>query len=131
MQTLNWDNILQVFPNVNIHPMILENMVFTFAERHGRNYNGGQWHVASYNGSHFLVAPTGSYEVVNGDNYYDGTMNEKTFGAALTVLAVNRLLNSPDCTDVESLSDYWYEAHVNAPNYIDCDAVSDYYSFLD
>jgi len=131
MQTLNWNNILQVFPNVNIHPMILENMVFTFAERHGRNYNGGQWHVDTFNGSHFLVAPTGSYEVVNGDNYYEGTMDEKTFGAALTVLAVNRLLNSRECTDVESLGEYWATAHENAVEYIDSAAISDYYSFLD
>lgn len=131
MQKLNWDNILEVFPNVNIHPMILENMVFTFAERHGRNYAGGQWHVNTFNGSHFLVAPTGFYEVVNSDNHYEGTMTEKTFGAALTVLAVNRLLNSPDCTDVESLSDYWVDASANAVDYIDSNAVSDYYSFLD
>lgn len=133
MQPLNWTNILQVFPFVNLHPMILEHMVFRLAERYGRNYNGGQWYVDDSKGYPVLVAPTitGYYEVVNGENYFEGTMNEETFGAVLTVLALNRLTYSPDCRDVEALGGHWSSVHEKMLESLDGEALSDYIGFLD
>lgn len=131
MQALNWDNVIKLFPHINISALILENMVFRLADRYSKSYTGGQWTVDTFNGSMYLVAPTGSYDVVNDDNGYAGTMNEKTFGCVLTVIAQNFLLNSRECVDTNALIDHWDTSMNNAVKYLDSDSLSDYYSFLD
>ena len=136
MQAMNWDRLGEIFPfPANIFPqasiakMLLENLIFNTAARYSADYTGGQWHVQD----NLLVAPEGTYNVVNGDNYYEGKMDNVTFGAALTSLIYNRLLATcyerfGDDMD-ESLIDGFYTIADRAEaNNVDMTA---YYRFLD
>lgn len=73
-------------------PLFVEMALFNMASEYSETYNGGQWTVAETNGVLHFVAPEGEYTVVNGDNYYEGTMTHDQYGRALTVLLYNRFL---------------------------------------
>ena len=104
------EHIKQIIPFTA--PFFVEMALFNMASEYSETYNGGQWTVAETNGVLHFVAPEGEYTVVNGDNYYEGTMTADQFGRALTVLLYNRFLwniAGEDANVVQAASDRFYD----------------------
>ena len=104
------EHIKQIIPFTA--PFFVEMALFNMATEYSETYNGGQWTVAETNGVLHFVAPEGEYTVVNGDNYYEGTMTHDQYGRALTVLLYNRFLwniAGEDANVVQAASDRFYD----------------------
>ena len=104
------EHIKQIIPFTA--PYFVEMALFNMASEYSETYNGGQWTVAETNGVLHFVAPEGEYSVVNGDNYYSGTMDHVQYGRALTVLLYNRFLwniAGEDANVVQAASDRFYD----------------------
>lgn len=71
---------------------ILERIVFNNAGAYCEDYNGGNWSIARCGEFVYVVPPTGTYTVTNPNNYYRGTMDQNSYGAALTLLIINKLI---------------------------------------
>lgn len=101
------EHIKQIIPFTA--PFFVEMALFNMASEYSETYNGGQWTVAETNGVLHFVAPEGEYTVVNGDNYYEGTMTHDQYGRALTVLLYNRFLWNIAAEVVQAASDRFYD----------------------
>jgi hypothetical protein len=134
MRDMSYSLLTKMFP-FKLNPANIENYIFDMAGKFSEAYSGGLWQVDTVNGFDFLVAPDNSNSVAVADNYYQGIMDGRTFGAALTLLIYNRLLwrfaeQFPD-TDVNELSDRFYalrDALTSESSGIDAAAI---FQFLD
>ena len=104
------EHIKQIIPFTA--PFFVEMALFNMASEYSETYNGGQWTVAETNGVLHFVAPEDEYTVVNGDNFYEGTMTHDQYGRALTVLLYNRCLwdiANEGAEVVQAASDRFYD----------------------
>jgi hypothetical protein len=128
LMAMNWNDLARIFPL--LPPHVAENGLYNLARNHSEDYTGGQWTVENIGGFDFVIAPEGLYNVVNDNNYYEGTMNHRTFGVALTLLLYNVSLWKyvEKCT--EELSERFYAMREAAYNDRSLN-VEALYSFLD
>jgi Antirestriction protein len=111
MTALNWDHLNKIFP-FGRSPMLLEAVIAKMAREYSEDYTGGCWTIRNVGTIMFVVPPEGSYNVSAAGNYYSGTMDANTFGAALTLMLFNRLLweaADKGAAEVNKLSDLYYK----------------------
>lgn len=125
---LDWNILAKIFPLLS--PMRTEIRLYVMADRFSDSYSGGQWTVENIGGFDFAIAPEGLYDVVNSDNYYEGTMNHRTFGVALTLLLYNLSLWENQNNITEELCDRYHLMKEAAENDNSLN-ISALYSFLD
>lgn len=125
---LDWNILANIFPLLS--PMRTENRLYVMADRFSDNYSGGQWTVENIGGFDFVIAPEGLYDVVNGDNYFEGTMNHRTYGVALTLMLYNLSLWENQDNITEELCDRYHRMKDAAVEHGSLDAKA-LYSFLD
>ena len=73
-------------------PMGMEGSLFDHASKFSDDYNGGVWTVEEIGGMPFAILPEGEYNVSVASNYYSGKMDHRTFGVALTLVLLNRIV---------------------------------------
>jgi hypothetical protein len=134
MRDLNWAILDKMFP-FKLSSGNVETYIYNMAQMFSKSYNGGQWQVDTVRGYDFLVAPDNSHNIASEDTTFQGIMDGRTFGAALTLMLYNRLLwryaeQFPD-EDVTDLSELFYDLRdAFTSNEAKTDAVA-IYQFLD
>lgn len=113
---MNWKHlasILHVDENNFAFMQGIENALYDKAREVCTNYAGGQWRVATL-GSLNYVYPEYSVpmQISVASNYYEGEMDAKTFGFALTMWLVNTvswtLYNRQQLDKAEELSELYH-----------------------
>lgn len=130
---LNWTLLALIFNfGKTFHPMNVEDALFRHARTFSEDYTGGEWTVETINGFPVAIPPTGNYEIGACENYYEGTMDNRTFGVALTLWLYNMMIWQAHGkgVDVSSQSEQFYrmKEKLSAGKGIDAGAV---YGFLD
>lgn len=69
----------------------LEQYVYALADRFIEGYTGGTWNYDAAN-CVWYPAREQDHKIGNCDNYYEGTMNSRAVGVALSCMAANRML---------------------------------------
>ena len=74
------------------YPLVVEPMVYRFAEQLAKSYTGGYWHFYSLSNGGFYMAPNldKTFEIV-ADNGYEGTMTADALGVTACLYAYSNL----------------------------------------
>ncbi len=74
------------------YPLVVEPMVYRFAEQLAQNYKGGYWHFYRLDNAGFYMAPNldESFKIV-ADNGYEGTMSADILGITACLYAYSNL----------------------------------------
>jgi len=126
MKRLTLLDLQQMFPhprgdNTPFELVELQQDIFNAASMYSKDYivseraysnkiQAVDWKTQTIDGCQFLIAPVGTYKVHVASNWYTGTMNEFTFGAAITLMLYNhRVWKFSDSKyDVSYQSDHYY-----------------------
>lgn len=107
---------------LKLGPMVsgwYEGYLFSLASKYCPTYSGGSWTSKRIGNTWIAVPPVdGKVEIVNPDNGATVSVYALTFGACLTVIALNRLmwdLHARNASDhiIEGLSKLWDQAKDN------------------
>src|SRR5690606_20888215 len=108
--------------------------MFILAAQFSKDYRGGMWMAPKKVRIWLMYASEWEYAVEVDTNYYKGTMNAKTYGAALLILRINQLswkaAEEGNTPHAEALADLYFGALSAAIDHPDIDAAA-IYGFLD
>lgn len=128
---LDWNAINTIAPFM--YPYVTETALFDSARYYSNDYTGGQWDALTIGEYTFAIPPEGTYKVINGNNYFNDSMDRYTYGVAITLMVYNKLLWRY-FNDNESYDERWSDVFYAMKNCIEGDRRIDMgkvYSFLD
>lgn len=102
--------VADVYPNP-FHALMVEGLIFHLAQSQVKNYNGGIWDFHTDGKVGFWVPDMPSVSV-SCENYYENpAMDPITFGAGITLLALNRLVCKFHHDGNVTLAQYMQDRH--------------------
>ena len=93
----------------NTFPLVIEPVIYTFAERLSPTYCGGYWHFHELSNGGFYMAPDEEEPfLVIGDNGFEGVMSADSFGITVCLHAYSHLSFSNNSILAKSCAQHYH-----------------------